>query len=53
MTNASVEKVDASGKGCNVVIKTKNGEEQIEYDIVLSAVGIVSNIENIGLGGWN
>ena len=49
MTNASVEKVDTSGKGCNVVIKTKNGEEQIECDIVLSAVGIVANIDNIGL----
>ena len=49
MTNASVEKVDTSGNGCNVVIKTKNGEEQIECDIVLSAVGIVANIDNIGL----
>ncbi|MDG1283627.1 MAG: dihydrolipoyl dehydrogenase [Flavobacteriales bacterium] len=49
MTNSSVEKVDTSGKGCKVLIKTKSGEETIECDVVLSAVGIVSNIENIGL----
>ena len=49
MTNSSVEKVDTSGNGCNVLVKTKNGEENIECDIVLSAVGIVANIENIGL----
>tara|TARA_B100000401_G_scaffold309454_1_gene213256 strand:- start:194 stop:1579 length:1386 start_codon:yes stop_codon:yes gene_type:complete len=49
MTNASVDKVDKSGSGCKVYIKTKNGEETIDCDIVLSAVGIVANIENIGL----
>ncbi len=49
MTNASVEKVDTSGKGCIVTIKTAKGEEKIECDIVLSAVGIQANIENIGL----
>ena len=49
MTSSSVEKVDTKGNGCKVLIKTKNGEETIECDIVLSAVGIVSNIENIGL----
>ncbi len=49
MTNASVEKVDTSGKGCVVTIKTAKGEEKIECDIVLSAVGIQANIENIGL----
>ncbi len=49
MTNSSVEKVDVKGEGCNVFIKTKSGEEVIECDVVLSAVGIVSNIENIGL----
>ena len=49
MTNASVDKVDKSGSGCKVHIKTKNGEETIDCDIVLSAVGIVANIENIGL----
>ena len=49
MTNSSVEKVDTKGEGCNVFIKTKSGEEVIECDVVLSAVGIVANIENIGL----
>jgi len=49
MTSSSVESVDTSGKGVKAVVKTKNGEEIIEADIVLSAVGIKSNIENIGL----
>lgn len=49
MTNSSVEKVDVSSKGCSVTIKTKKGEEKIECDVVLSAVGIVANLENIGL----
>ena len=49
MTNSSVENIDSSGKGCKVSVKTKKGEEIIECDIVLSAVGIVANIENIGL----
>lgn len=49
MTNASVEAVDTSGNGCVVTIKTAKGEEKIECDIVLSAVGIQANIENIGL----
>lgn len=49
MTNASVESVDTSGDQCKVTIKTKKGEEQVEADIVLSAVGVVANIENIGL----
>jgi len=49
MTNASVESVDTSGKGCVVSIKTSKGEEKIECDIVLSAAGIEANIENIGL----
>ena len=49
MTNSSVEKVNKSDKGCEVIIKTKKGEESISCDIVLSAVGIQPNIENIGL----
>ena len=49
MTNSSVETVDTSGDGCVVTIKTKKGEETIECDVVLSAVGVVANIENIGL----
>lgn len=49
MTEASVEGVETKGNGCVVKIKTKKGEEKIECDIVLSAVGIQANIENIGL----
>jgi dihydrolipoamide dehydrogenase len=49
MTNASVEKVDTSGEGVKATVKTKKGEEILEADIVLSAVGIKTNIENIGL----
>lgn len=49
MTNASVESVDTSGKGCVVTVTTAKGEEKIECDVVLSAAGIVANIENIGL----
>lgn len=49
MTSSSVEKVDSSGKKCKVTIKTPKGEESVEADIVLSAVGITPNTENIGL----
>jgi dihydrolipoamide dehydrogenase len=49
MTNASVESVDITGKKIKATVKTKKGEEILEADIVLSAVGIKSNIENIGL----
>lgn len=49
MTSAEVTKVDTSGDGVKATIKTSKGEEILEADIVLSAVGIKSNIENIGL----
>lgn len=49
MTNSSVESVDTSGKGVKATVKTKKGEEILEADILLSAVGITSNLENIGL----
>jgi dihydrolipoamide dehydrogenase len=49
MTNSSVEKVNVTGNGCEVIVKTKKGEEKINTDVVLSAVGITPNIENIGL----
>ena len=49
MTDSSVEKVDVKGSGCKVLVKTKKGEETIECDVVLSAVGISANIEGIGL----
>jgi len=49
MTGSSVESVDTSGKHCVVSVKTAKGDEKIECDVVLSAVGIQANIENIGL----
>ncbi len=49
MTDSSVESVDTSGKNCKVTIKTKKGEQVVEAEIVLSAVGITPNIEGIGL----
>jgi len=49
MVGASVESVDTSGDLCKVVIKTKKGEENHEAEIVLSAVGVTPNIENIGI----
>ena len=49
MTSSSVESVDTSGAGCKVKIKTAKGEETVECDMVLSAVGIISNLEGIGL----
>ncbi|GEL11654.1 dihydrolipoamide dehydrogenase [Flavobacterium glycines] len=49
MTNSSVEKIDTTGKGVKAFVKTAKGEEILEADILLSAVGIKTNIENIGL----
>jgi dihydrolipoamide dehydrogenase len=49
MTQAEVTKVDTSGKGVSATIKTAKGEETLQADVVLSAVGIKTNIENIGL----
>lgn len=48
-TGSSVESVDLSGEQCKVLIKTKKGEEIVECDVVLSAVGIATNLEGIGL----
>ena len=49
MTNASVESVDTSGNGVKANVKTATGNITLEADIVLSAVGIASNLEGIGL----
>jgi len=48
-TNAEVTKVDTSGKTCVATVKTPTGEIKIEADVVLSAVGVSTNLENIGL----
>ena len=49
MLSSEVTNVDTKGKGCVVTIKNAAGEKKVECDIVLSAVGIASNIEGIGL----
>ena len=49
MTQAEVTHVDTKGKGVIATVKTAKGEETLKADIVLSAVGIKTNIENIGL----
>ena len=49
ITSTEVTAVDTSGKGVKATVKTKKGEETLEADVVLSAVGIKTNIENIGL----
>jgi len=49
MTSAAVENVDTSSDKCVVTIMTKKGEETMEVDQVLSAVGVVGNVENLGL----
>lgn len=49
MTSSEVTGVDTSGDGVKAKVKTKEGEKTLEADVVLSAVGIVANIENIGL----
>ena len=49
MTQSEVTQVDTSGKGVTATIKTAKGEETLKADLVLSAVGIKTNIENIGL----
>ncbi|WP_420399163.1 dihydrolipoyl dehydrogenase [Flagellimonas sp.] len=48
-TSAEVTQVDTSGDGVKATVKTAKGEEVLEADVVLSAVGIKTNIENIGL----
>ncbi|MAE87684.1 MAG: dihydrolipoyl dehydrogenase [Flammeovirgaceae bacterium] len=49
MTSSEVTNVDTKGKTCKVTVKTKKGEEQLDCDVVLSAVGVTTNLEGIGL----
>ncbi len=49
MTSSEVTKVDTKGAGCKVTVKTAKGEEMLDCEVVLSAAGVVSNLENIGL----
>ena len=49
MTSSSVESVDTTGTGCKVTVKTAKGTEVLDCDVVLSAVGIQTNLEGLGL----
>jgi dihydrolipoamide dehydrogenase len=49
MTNAEVTKVDTAGNGVRATVKTGNGEQVLEADVLLSAVGVQANLEGIGL----
>ncbi len=49
LTNSEVLSVDTNGDGINAKVKTPNGEINLKADIVLSAVGVVANIEGVGL----
>jgi dihydrolipoamide dehydrogenase len=49
MTSSNVESVDTSGDLCKITVKTATGTEVLEAEIVLSAVGIATNLEGIGL----
>src|SRR5690606_40381995 len=49
LTSSEVTSVDTSGSGVKAKVKTADGEKVLEADIVLSAVGVSANIENIGL----
>lgn len=53
MTSSEVIKTDTTGAGVKATVKTATGEQILEADILLSAVGIQSNIENIGLEANN
>ncbi len=49
MTSSEVTNVDTKGRGCKVTVKTAKGEEKLDCDIVLSAVGVATNVDGIGL----
>lgn len=49
MTGSAVQSVNTKGKGCKVLVKTGDKESEISCDVVLSAVGIQPNLENIGI----
>lgn len=49
MTSAQVKNVDTTGENCILTVETKKGVEQIETELVLSAVGVIPNTDYIGL----
>ena len=49
MTSSAVKSVDTKGTGCKVTVETKKGMEELNCDVVLSAAGVQTNLENLGL----
>ncbi len=49
LTDSDVESADTSGDVCKVKVKTSKGEEMIDAEVILSAVGVTPNIEGIGV----
>lgn len=49
MTDSSVTNVDTSGEKCICTVSTKKGDKIVEVDIVLSAVGVQTNLDGLGL----
>jgi len=49
ITETSVEAVDTKGKLCKVTVKSSTGTKELEAEVVLSAIGVAANIENLGL----
>ncbi len=49
LTSAKVTQIESTNDGCKLLVETKKGEVEIEVERVLSAVGVVPNIENLGL----
>ncbi|MBO8473134.1 MAG: dihydrolipoyl dehydrogenase [Bacteroidetes bacterium] len=49
MVSSAVKSIDVSGEGALLKIDTKKGEVELKADVVLSAVGVVPNTDNIGL----
>lgn len=48
-TSTEVTNVDTSGKSCIVSYKNSKGDQKMDFDIVLSAVGVSTNLDNLGL----
>ncbi|MCE3008698.1 MAG: dihydrolipoyl dehydrogenase [Bacteroidetes bacterium] len=49
LTASKVTQVEKTGTGVKVTIETQQGKEVLEADVLLSAVGIVANVEDLGL----
>ena len=49
LTESTVESVTKKGKGVEVTVKTKKGDQKIDADVVLSVAGVTGNVEGLGL----